>query len=495
MSEILNNARVPGWYWLSCLCLLLFYASCSNSIETQFTQQIIQMSGDNTISADEWEELVATVRSAPADYARKGFIVNGEINAEQIKSYIRAQAGEDVQIEEASVTTNTGPRPDYNVYIENSASMDGYVQGLSDFKNTVYLFLSDIKSPLRNIAGSLNLYYINSKPIPFSDEVEDFIRKLDPSTFRQRGGNRAETDISNIIDTIFANSDPGTVNILISDCVFSPGKGKNAGNYLTNQSIGIKSTFERKLSRQPDLTTLVLKLSSEFSGTYYDYENFKHPLDQVKRPYYLWVIGPETAISDLMANFELEKLGGFQYIHEFNNVREKPDYKVLFTNRIGSFDLDRNDMKHSLIGAEKETRGTNKGFFQFALAVDLKNYGLDDSYFSDPANFRIHPESYEISIMPIPFQDKQDNELLEDYSHYALLKTEDLRSGALDIELMRKRPTWVVASNSLDDKDQTGEELNKTYGIEYLVDGISNAYDAAAKDKETYFKISVSIKK
>ena len=105
--------------------------------------------------------------------------------------------------------------------------MDGYVNGLTGFKNDVYDFLSDLKSPLRKITNSLKLYYINSKPIPFTDDVEDFIKKLNPTTFVQRGGDRGQTDLSNIFGDILArNNSSNTVNVLISDCVFSPGRGK-----------------------------------------------------------------------------------------------------------------------------------------------------------------------------------------------------------------------------------------------------------------------------
>ena len=73
-------------------------------------------------------------------------------------------------------------KPIYNVYIENSASMDGYVNGdQTGFKNDVYDLLSTIQSPLRNIAGSLNLFYINSRVIPFEEDVENFIQKQEQS--------------------------------------------------------------------------------------------------------------------------------------------------------------------------------------------------------------------------------------------------------------------------------------------------------------------------
>lgn len=33
----------------------------------------------------------------------------------------------------------------YNIYVENSGSMDGYVKGVTEFEQSVYSYLSDIK--------------------------------------------------------------------------------------------------------------------------------------------------------------------------------------------------------------------------------------------------------------------------------------------------------------------------------------------------------------
>lgn len=54
----------------------------------------------------------------------------------------------------------SGQKPIVNVYLENSGSMFGYVNGLTEFEESVYSYLSDIC--LSGI-DSLNLYYINNE--------------------------------------------------------------------------------------------------------------------------------------------------------------------------------------------------------------------------------------------------------------------------------------------------------------------------------------------
>ena len=50
------------------------------------------------------------------------------------------------------------PKCNVNVYIENSASMDGYVKGVTEFEQSIYSYISDIK--LADFCLSLNLNYI-----------------------------------------------------------------------------------------------------------------------------------------------------------------------------------------------------------------------------------------------------------------------------------------------------------------------------------------------
>lgn len=493
MSLKLKNLFLPKGIPL-CVLLLFSLLSCKKTAK-KFARNISPYCSDQKVDASEWERITALIQAKPDKYDKIGLILDGQPDEEQLKLFILNQFGDDIKFENDKKVTPTSNKPNFNVFIENSASMDGYVQGLSEFKNTVYRFLSDIKSPLRNIGDTLNLYYINSKPIPFTDQVEDFIEKLDPSTFRRRGGNRGETDISNILDTIFSLSNDGEVNVLVSDCVFSPGANKNANDYLTNQSIGIKNTFEAQLSLQPDLTTIVVQLRSKFDGTYYDFLNRKQRLKKQSRPYYIWIMGPAKAVSKLVNNLALSRLGGFQHIHEFNGRQKSPENRVVLTDKIGSYTLDRKDMLHGIVNSKIENRGPNEGWFQFSVGVNLSNYGLDSSFIHNPQNYQISPDHYSIKIQAITEKEKEKNELIANLSHYLLLKTDDLKSGTVEVELLRTQPKWVLASHSIDDSRQIGDELNKTYGLQFLINGVSEAYDAAVNNKDIYFKIPISVKK
>ena len=65
-----------------------------------------------------------------------------------------------------------------------------------------------------------------------------------------KGGKRGTSDMSNILDTVISQTDDNEVSILVSDCIFSPGKKykakDNADEYIVAQQIGIKSQYRSK---------------------------------------------------------------------------------------------------------------------------------------------------------------------------------------------------------------------------------------------------------
>jgi hypothetical protein len=281
---------------------------------------------------------------------------------------------------------------------------------------------------------------------------------------------------------------------LITDGVFSPGNKTEPTEYLVNQSIGIKNVFEKQLTKNRDLTTVVLKMNSTFDGTYYDYTNKKHNLSSANRPYYIWLMGRSTAVENLLTKIDIKQLNGMESVHYFSSKNHRPAYRVLLKKRIGDLQLDRDDPMHSIQGANKESRGEGTGFFQFALAVDLSAFGLDESYLTNSNNYRLSNTDYQIFVEAIPEQEQRQDRTLEGATHYFILKTEDIKNEALEIELLRTLPKWVEQSTSMDDRNPSGDELRKTFGLKYMVTGIEKAYEAANGGNAPFFNLKVNVK-
>ena len=173
-----------------------------------------------------------------------------------------------------------------NVYIENSGSMYGYVGvGGSDLRNTVYNYLTDVK--LSKCFGSMGLNFVNSKVIPQGSAVDDFVKKLEPNTFKVAGGNHGTTDIAEIFKRVYPQQNNSTT-VLVSDCIISPGKGHNAAEYLVNQQTGIKGFLGQKNLKNTGV--IIYRMLGQFKGPYYNHVDEKKPYQGI-RPYYIWVIG------------------------------------------------------------------------------------------------------------------------------------------------------------------------------------------------------------
>lgn len=381
--------------------------------------------------------------------------------------------------------TETIQKPVYNIYLENSGSMDGYVQGVTEFEQAVYNFLIDIK--INGLTESINLNYINSILIPNPPDVKDFIEKLEPKTFKMKGGDRTSTDISEMFKDILKKTDDNCVSVFISDCVFSPGRGQKAQNYLENQQIGIKGNFALKLDHS-NLTTTVLQLSSKFEGNYYDCEN-KTTAISAQRPFYIWIIGKQEYIVDLFEKVKKEsfKGSGIQNFYCANNSTKSFDYGILTSPKQGSYERDKSSPKNRIINAEKSNKGVRKGEFQFSVGVDFKGSLFDDKYVMDTDNY-IMPSNYSIEVL-------KNNIANSNYTHILKLTTKSLKTESVSIQFKNNLPQWVIEMNSDNDANiKATEQLGKTFGIKYLIEGIYEAYKTKKiKNKDTFLEINISV--
>lgn len=102
-----------------------------------------------------------------------------------------------------------------NVFIENSGSMDGYMCNGSELKDAVYSYISKLN---RN-TDTTKLFFINSDIIPYKKELRGFIKDLTPQSFREAGGNRANSDIGEMLKNVLESVSDTTVSIFVSDCI------------------------------------------------------------------------------------------------------------------------------------------------------------------------------------------------------------------------------------------------------------------------------------
>jgi hypothetical protein len=370
-------------------------------------------------------------------------------------------------------------KPIVNVYIENSGSMDGYVKGITEFEQAVYGYLSDLK--IAGITDSLNLYYINSKPIQFASVadqavIEDFINKLEPSSFQKRGGNRGTSDIANILKLVLKETHENNIAVLITDGIFSPGRGRNAQEYLVNQQIGIKGTMADYLKTHPETGIIMYQLFSKFSGIYFNNVDASIPLTET-RPYYIWIIGKTKNLVEIRKSVPESKFKGGGLKRMFSIVPANTIIDYAIKQSSGNFEKSRNNPKTEI---EDLSRDSRSGKVRFAVNADFTELLLDDYYLTNSGNYNLSLNNYLLAI-------KKNNDNAK-YNHSLYFTSEKVRNGTLSVMLKMAVPKWVEEIN--DDIGTTALK-GKTYGIKYQVNGIYEAYTIKSTD---YTEIKITIK-
>lgn len=367
--------------------------------------------------------------------------------------------------------------PVVNVYLENSGSMNGYVDsGKTEFQQAVYNYLCDME--ISGIPSEMNLFYINSQIISKGNVIADFINKLNPHSFKSAPGNKATTDVAEIVKMILDKTDQKTVSVFISDCIFSPGSQHNPQAYLTGQQIGIKKAVADYLAQKGTLACVVYQLSSGFQGMYYDYRN-KARAFKGDRPYYIWMFGNPVHIALLKNSIPEKKFAGNGVEHAWTvqNVCLPVDYGLLPANKNnGAYDrLSKTSVGNLSRAAD--------GRFMFTIGADMRYLALlyGEDYITDTRNYvhlidKATDEAFfgEISTNTVKNSPYTHNiHVISDKKPYR---------GDFKIALACTVPQWIYDITDDDDSQFSDANVNKTYGLKYICDGIYQAYTANNQD-------------
>lgn len=385
-------------------------------------------------------------------------------------------------------TNKSESRPIINVYLENSGSMNGYVAGVTEFEQSIYSFLSQISTS--QITDSLNLYYINSTIHYQGNDIENFIKDLDKSTFQSKGGTLSETIISQLLSQVLNKTDRNSISFFISDCIFSPGRGVNAEEYLVNQRIAIRTMFSKAIEKNPELGVVIFNSSSNFRGDYFNKNNEKRYINS-RRPYYLWIIGETSKIKQLLDkvpyNNDKERIMN-NYASIFNYSSYFNKYEILLNPKMGDFRKVKSNnptiSKTHIYKTHLEMRSGGK-IFMFSVGLNASDLLLDDSYLMNSSNYNINDNEYSVDVKKHNIKNDQG------YKYRIELCTDRIHASNIELSLILSIPEWVNELN-----DETGLDFNskessgKTYGIKYVIGGV---YDAYALLSPSYIKMNFSV--
>ena len=376
--------------------------------------------------------------------------------------------------------------PIINVYLENSGSMNGYVdRGRTLFQRDVYNYLCDIH--ISAIASEMNLHFINSQIINKGSNIQQFINTLTPQSFQTAGGNTTKTDIADVFKQVLARTDDNTVSIFISDCIFSPGNVENPQAYLAHQQVSIKKYFADHLTQYPNFSVLVYQLYSNFSGRYYDYMNRPRTYNG-ERPYYIWVMGHTANIAKLRAFIPDEKFSGSGVANmwcAFNHQVDDLSYSISPRAIKGDFNKVS---KHDI---SRIRRANGEFAFQILADLNVLELMLGNDYLMDTNNYSRLINKYDTDEWYINIE-RNSNSSSPATHNIILGTTTNTLSGTLSVALCCKSPQWAYDLTDEDDTSFTDANQNKTYGLKYMIDGVQQAFTAKASGVYTVMDINLN---
>lgn len=416
-----------------------------------------------------------------------------------------------------------------NLYIENSGSMDGYIRGNSDFKNMLFNFLPDI----RHFYKSVNFRLINEKVYPSeTKDVQEFVNNLNPVSDYYLQGNRSYSNMNDIINRILKSSSGDSLSIFLSDCMYA--KGKNPKSNLTAQMGLIKDHFLTQIKNNSTLSVIVVRLTSSFNGAYYYYnetaeayaQKYISPKRNIERPYFMWIAGRSEVLKHFLNRIKIENLHKFTNMlpiinYEVTTINDVPFSVLLSTAKIGRFDQN-NDCGRELVKGIEDIELSSRKTFTMAVALDLSKLGATPHFISDPSNYKITAGWKIDSIQSIgeefleTIENNADRKRIEKVkaTHNFILSIDGssigiaARSAKLQIKLRNpsqyELPEWVRQFSTTNSKDlvdamQRGyntsitTEMQKTFGIEYLIRGVVNAYNTKGSDEQAEYHFALEI--
>lgn len=330
------------------------------------------------------------------------------------------------------------------VFIENSGSMNGYINVGSDLINDTYSYISELDHRVKKT----NIYFVNSKLIPVSFTLDTFVEQL-PRIFNKTPGNKYNSHIVNMLGMVLSRTDEKTVSVFVSDCILDP--AKNASLYFSQCQTKMRNLFNEHLANTSDFALQVFQLNSTFDGKVYPCG--ARPIrTRHDRPYYVWVMGPSSVLGKLNED-NVQKLFRTGVKNQLSFVKRSSIPFALQNTRGGYIEKSGERLKIS------------DSNLKFNMLYDLSSVMAVDSL-SLSRNFYKLPSKQKIKTCSIRNINNRK------YNHCIQFKLERPYEQQYSVGvLINNMPNWVEEVS-----DNIGNDLNRTCGFKYIIGGVEEAF-------------------
>ena len=417
------------------------------------------------------------------------------------------QGGNEETLQKTDTVKPLAVNPKVNIYIENSGSMDGFVNGITDFKSTIGKLLAKLK------------YYYDEDNVQIFFIRNDKANKQNPketiNVVKACEANISDfataidLNLNNIFKELLNRTDENTITILFSDCIYSIGKGGVVDLLNHEQWTTYDAFLTHSKKNNGSLATTIIKMKSGFKGKYYPYTGDSNSFQyNGELPYYICALANQEIIADFNRKIKLGK-GEFEgYDNKYILAHSESTnlyYSVLMaTENKGRFKPNRQYNSQTYIHGIKDINlKTNKRTgdpFTFAVALDMKNVDVEEDYLLDTRNYTLTEDNFrvvKVKKVDKGFVNANDWQKTKDGNptHILVVEAKDMHwtKVELGIALKKQVPGWIEECNILDDTKPSNLEGGKSFGLKFWIHGISEAYEEIYPEDKNYYQVKIYI--
>lgn len=369
----------------------------------------------------------------------------------------------------------------FNVFVESSASMDGYVKGNTTFKTTLHRLIGQVVADVLKDDRSISLNYINTQIKEQKGTPKQFTQALSPTSFQHAGGGRANSDIIEIISNVVKNTKPGEVSMFVSDCVYSPESSDDIDKVLKKQQTDMLNILKNKAKTDKDFGVVIYRLTSDFHGYYYNKTDAEIMVNGA-RPYFVWFLGNKSILANVCESVsEIMKEEKANFVAGISGYNYMP-YRTI-----------KSDHAYHYLSAKAK----DNSLFTFSFCADLSRLPLSKDYITDKRNYATGKDKYFIkkieAIDPADSENKGRN-----YKYTVCIKggkNSMITPTTVEISLksmLNELPQWVDSYDDPNGNDYNngydGKKL-RTFGLRSLIEGVADFYKESSY---VTFKIQIN---
>lgn len=347
--------------------------------------------------------------------------------------------------------------------------MAGYLDNTSDFKKVLINFVSDIPALMKK---EPKLFLVSGNVCPFQQgdgtPLVKSIMGLNPGTLKSLCPSDGSSLLPQIIDSCTIKMEE-KVSILVSDCIFSD----KSGSPTVLAEAELKLFMAKKLETERNISTIVIKYNSSFSGLYYTESTGGTPVkvNNINRPYYLLIFGKKRNLAALLQKVDFKSYPGFEasYCLSANDSTDAAYAVMTFKNKRGAFEYAKPSCLMQISEAKE-----SEGLFQFSFAADLSQLGYLDDYLLNAKSYVVNDDFLVVNV----------NKTIGKQPYNITLRTDRLLPHhSLKLLITYDIPSWIARTGNENDRVPTDSiQQHQTFGFTQLMNGISQAYKASNDD-------------